>query len=67
MRFDASTGIVTFKDGSTAQFDPSGLGTAQLKDANGNLINAASAPANGEIDTLGRNVQHVTGTLPDGA
>src|SRR5262249_6452715 len=59
MRFDASTGIVTFKDGSSAQRDPnSGQGAALLKDANGNSIGAASAPGTGEIDTLGRNVQH---------
>jgi RHS repeat-associated protein len=61
MRLDTTTGIITFKDGSTAQ------GPVLFKDANGNSINAASPPSTSEIDTLGRTVQHLTGTLPDGA
>jgi hypothetical protein len=61
MRLDTNTGIITFKDGSTAQ------GPVLFKDANGNSINAASAPSTSEIDTLGRTMQHLTGTLPDGA
>jgi YD repeat-containing protein len=61
MRLDTTTGIITFKDGSTAQ------GPVLFKDANGNSITAASAPSTSEIDTLGRTVQHLTGTLPDGA
>jgi RHS repeat-associated protein len=61
MRLDTSTGIITLKDGTT-------VGTAALfKDANGNTITTASSPNTGEYDTLGRNVQHLTGTLSDGA
>jgi RHS repeat-associated protein len=61
MRLDTNTGIITFKDGSTAQ------GPTLFKDANGNSLTLANAPSTGEFDTLGRNVQHLTGTLPDGA
>jgi hypothetical protein len=61
MRLDTSTGIITFKDGSTAQ------GPVLFKDADGNSITVANAPSTNEIDTLGRTVQHLTGTLPDGA
>ncbi|HEY2495815.1 MAG TPA: hypothetical protein VGK24_01995, partial [Candidatus Angelobacter sp.] len=61
MRLDTSTGIITLKNGTTAR------GPTLFKDSNGNSIMTANVPSTGEIDTLGRNVQHLTGTLPDGA
>ncbi|HEY2496316.1 MAG TPA: hypothetical protein VGK24_04545, partial [Candidatus Angelobacter sp.] len=65
MKFDSTTGIITRKDGTQVQ------GPLYLPhDSNGNFIGSngdgANTPSIGEIDTLGRDIQHLKGTLPSG-